>query len=234
MPYIGKSAFTHKAGTHADAAAKGLPFEHVNPKEVGNTSDVLLSEFSGKALIIEKLKTLFPTFDESKITAKELLSTLKNLELEGYQFEGADGSFKLLAKKLAGEFTPSFEVLDYVFTSRKQDSGDTGLSNAAVTIKANDKTITVQKDGNGPVNALDSALRFALKTQFPKLKDVTLIDYKVRVIDSKRATGATVRVLITSTDGAQAWTTVGVSTDILEASLTALCDSFEYKLNFLS
>lgn len=234
MPYIGKSAFTHKAGTHADAAAKGLPFEHINPKEVGNTSDVLLSEFSGKALIIEKLKTLFPTFDESKITAKELLSTLKNLELEGYQFEGADGSFKLLAKKLAGEFTPSFEVLDYVFTSRKQDSGDTGLSNAIVTIKANDKTITVQKDGNGPVNALDSALRFALKTQFPKLKDVTLIDYKVRVIDSKRATGATVRVLITSTDGAQAWTTVGVSTDILEASLTALCDSFEYKLNFLS
>ena len=102
-----------------------------------------------------------------------------------------------------------------------------------ITIKANGKTVTVEKDGNGPVNALDSALRFALVSQFPKLKDVTLIDYKVRVIDSKSATGATVRVLITSSDGASTWTTVGVSTDILEASLTALCDSFEYKLSFL-
>ncbi|MGN0795836.1 MAG: citramalate synthase [Christensenellales bacterium] len=233
MPYIGKSAFSHKAGTHADAAAKGMPFEHIKPELVGNTTDVLLSEFSGKALVIEKLKSLFPSFDEDKITAKDLLKSLKNLELEGYQFEGADGSFKILAKKLGGKFTPSFEILDYNFTSHKQEQGDTGLSKAIITINANGKTVTVEKDGNGPVNALDSALRFALVSQFPKLKDVTLIDYKVRVIDSKRATGATVRVLITSTDGASTWTTVGVSTDILEASLTALCDSFEYKLSFL-
>ena len=233
MPYIGKSAFMHKAGTHADAAAKGMPFEHINPEAVGNTTDVLLSEYSGKALIIEKLRSMFPSFDESKITAKDLLKSLKNLELEGYQFEGADGSFKILAQKLGGNFKPSFEILDYTFTSHKQEQGDTGLSKAVITIKANGKTVTVEKAGNGPVNALDSALRFALVSQFPKLKDVTLIDYKVRVIDSKRATGATVRVLITSSDGASTWTTVGVSTDILEASLTALCDSFEYKLSFL-
>ena len=234
MPYIGKNAFSHKAGTHADAMTNGEPYEHIDPTLVGNTTGVLLSEYSGKALVAQKLKSLFPDLDVDSITSKEVSSRIKNLELGGYRFEGADASFKLLVARLGKSYAPPFEILDYKFQSQKQDKSNTGMSSASVTIRANGKETTAIKDGNGPVNALDCALRSALCSTFPKLKDVTLIDYKVRVIDSKMATGATVRVLITSKDSDSSWTTLGVSTDILEASLAALCDSFEYKLKFLS
>ena len=234
MPYIGKNAFFHKAGAHADAMTKGEPYEHIDPTLVGNTTGVLLSEYSGKALVAQKLKSLFPDLDVDSITSKEVSSRIKNLELGGYRFEGADASFKLLVARLGKSYAPPFEILDYKFQSQKQDKSNTGMSSASVTIRANGKETTAIKDGNGPVNALDCALRSALCSTFPKLKDVTLIDYKVRVIDSKMATGATVRVLITSKDSDSSWTTLGVSTDILEASLAALCDSFEYKLKFLS
>lgn len=234
MPYIGKNAFFHKAGAHADAMTKGEPYEHIDPTLVGNTTGVLLSEYSGKALVAQKLKSLFPDLNVDSITSKEVSSRIKNLELGGYRFEGADASFKLLVARLGKSYAPPFEILDYKFQSQKQDKSNTGMSSASVTIRANGKETTAIKDGNGPVNALDCALRSALCSTFPKLKDVTLIDYKVRVIDSKMATGATVRVLITSKDSESSWTTLGVSTDILEASLAALCDSFEYKLKFLS
>lgn len=234
MPYIGKNAFFHKAGAHADAMTKGEPYEHIDPTLVGNTTGVLLSEYSGKALVAQKLKSLFPDLDVDSITSKEVSSRIKNLELGGYRFEGADASFKLLVARLGKSYAPPFKILDYKFQSQKQDKSNTGMSSASVTIRANGKETTAIKDGNGPVNALDCALRSALCSTFPKLKDVTLIDYKVRVIDSKMATGATVRVLITSKDSDSSWTTLGVSTDILEASLAALCDSFEYKLKFLS
>ena len=234
MPYIGKNAFFHKAGAHADAMTKGEPYEHVNPVSVGNTTGVLLSEYSGKALVAQKLKSLFPDLDLDSINSKEVSARIKSLELDGYRFEGADASFKLLVARLKKGYTPPFEILDYKFQSQKQDKSNTGMSSASVTIRANGKETTSIKDGNGPVNALDCSLRSALCSTFPKLKDVTLIDYKVRVIDSKMATGATVRVLITSKDSESSWTTLGVSTDILEASLAALCDSFEYKLKFLS
>ena len=151
---------------------------------------------------------------------------VKLLEMKGYQFEGADGSFVLLAERMMGAFKPSFDLVRYEITAGKPD----GVNTAEVTINVGGSLTTAKETGNGPVNALDKALRTALIRHFPELSEVVLTDYKVRVVDSSGATGAMVRVLITSSDKKKSWTTVGVSTDIVEASWSALADSFEYKL----
>ena len=151
---------------------------------------------------------------------------VKLLEMKGYQFEGADGSFVLLAERMMGDFKPSFDLVRYEITAGKPD----GVNTAEVTINVGGSLTTAKETGNGPVNALDKALRTALTRHFPELSEVVLTDYKVRVVDSSGATGAMVRVLITSSDKKKSWTTVGVSTDIVEASWSALADSFEYKL----
>lgn len=227
MPYVGSAAFAHKAGMHADAVIKNAhTFEHISPASVGNKERILLSEVAGRSAVAKKLEHLFPSLDKSSPKIKEILDMVKLLEMKGYQFEGADGSFVLLAERMMGDFKPSFDLVRYEITAGKPD----GVNTAEVTINVGGSLTTAKETGNGPVNALDKALRTALTRHFPELSEVVLTDYKVRVVDSSGATGAMVRVLITSSDKKKSWTTVGVSTDIVEASWSALADSFEYKL----
>lgn len=227
MPYVGASAFSHKAGMHSDAVLKSSSsFEHISPDAVGNKDRILLSEVAGRSAVVNKLEKLFPEIDKQNPKTQEILDMVKLLEMKGYQFEDADGSFVLLAERMLGNYKPSF-TLDYYKINLSQPSGDIS---AEVCITVDGKTTKVTESGNGPVNALDKALRTALSKHFEKIDDVSLVDYKVRVIDSSSATGAMVRVLITSKDHDETWTTVGVSTDIIEASWSALVDSLEYKL----
>ena len=227
MPYVGAAAFAHKAGMHSDAVIKDAStFEHVRPEEVGNRDSILLSEVAGRSAVAKKLERLFPSLDKSDPKTKEILDMVKLLEMKGYQFDVADGSFVLLAERVMNAFKPSFELEHYCIKAVKPD----GVNTAEVAIRVKGEVTSVTEKGNGPVNALDKALRAALAKHFPQIAEITLVDYKVRVVDSSAATGAMVRVLITSTDKKDTWTTVGVSTDIIEASWSALTDSFEYKL----
>lgn len=227
MPYVGAAAFAHKGGMHSDAVIKSSStFEHISPEIVGNKERILLSEVAGRSAIVKKLSKLFPDLEKSDPKTKEILDMVKVLEMKGYQFENADGSFILLAEKMMGARKPSFTLDHYTIHAVKPD----GINTAEVSIKVGDAVTTVTKDGNGPVNALDKALRAALVKHFPEIENVALVDYKVRVVNSSSATGAVVRVLITSTDKHETWTTIGVSPDIIEASWSALVDSLEYKL----
>ena len=227
MPYVGAAAFAHKAGMHSDAVIKNpRTFEHISPAEVGNREHILLSEVAGRSAVAKKLEHLFPGLDKSNPKTKEILDMVKLMEMKGYQYEGADGSFVLLAERVMNSFKPSFELVRYCIKALKPD----GVNTAEVSIRVKGEVTEVTETGNGPVNALDKALRAALVRHFPEIGEIALIDYKVRVVDSSSATGAMVRVLITSSDKKETWTTVGVSTDIIEASWSALTDSFEYKL----
>lgn len=227
MPYVGTAAFAHKAGMHSDAVLKDpRTFEHVSPEEVGNRDSILLSEVAGRSAVAKKLEHLFPSLDKSDPKVKQILDMVKRMEMKGYQFEGADGSFVMLAERVMNAFKPSFELEHYCIKAVKPD----GVNAAEVAIRVKGEVTSVTETGNGPVNALDKALRAALAKHFPQIEEVALIDYKVRVVDPSAATGAMVRVLITSSDKRDTWTTVGVSTDIIEASWSALTDSFEYKL----
>lgn len=227
MPYVGLSAFTHKAGMHVDAVLKDAgTFEHVSPKAVGNEHRLVLSDVSGRSAVVSKLKDVCPDLDKADPQTAEILKRVKDLERDGFLFDTADGSFALLAQKMLGKYRPSFEITSYRISEEHPD----GVSTAQVTIKVGSIETTATQSGNGPVNALDKALREALTVNYPEIANITLSDYKVRVIDFASATGAMVRVLITSTDGKDSWTTVGVSTDVIEASRVALQDSFEYKL----
>jgi 2-isopropylmalate synthase len=227
-PYVGKSAFAHKGGMHVSAVMKEpRTYEHIEPALVGNSRRVLISELSGTSSIVAKAKEL--GIDEGMDKGRSILDQLKHLEARGFQFEAAEASFELLLRRLKGENHQPFKLEGFrIFVDV---SGDTMRSEASV--KVVDPSGVVEhtaSDGNGPVNALDKALRKALERFYPELQHVRLIDYKVRVIDARAATEATVRVLMRSTDGAMTWTTVGVSSNIIEASLMALIDSLEYKL----
>lgn len=228
LPYVGRSAFAHKGGVHVNAIMKDeRTYEHIDPSLVGNQRRVLVSELAGTASIIAKMKEF--GIDTEKASGREILDRLKHMESEGYQFEGADASFELLVRRLNEGIRPPFRLEGFrIFV----DVTGNNVSSEA-SIKVVDSTGTVEHtaaNGNGPVNALDRAVRKALERFYPELRQVRLADYKVRVIDSKDATGAKVRVLIRSTDGVSSWTTVGVSTNVIEASLIALLDSMEYKL----
>ncbi len=228
MPYVGSAAFSHKAGTHADAVMKEADsFEHVKPEEVGNMRHILVSEVSGRSVIVDKLKQYFPSITKTDPDVKKILDRVKELEKEGYQFEGADASFIIMAQKAIGTYVPSFSLEKYEINASSPD----GKNSATVTLKVGNDIKSASADGNGPVNALDKALREVLSEFYPEINKVSLIDYKVRVIDSASATGAMVRVSITSRDGYRTWTTVGVSTDIIKASWKALVDSLEYRLS---
>ena len=227
MPYVGLSSFAHKAGMHVDAVLKDShTFEHVLPESVGNEQRLVLSDVSGRSAVSHKLYALFPDLDKTNPKTEEILKRIKELERDGFQFDTADGSFTLLAKRMLGAYKAKFEPIGYRITESKPD----GVSEAEVRIRVGDTATTVKQSGNGPVNALDKALREALTRHYPDIASITLADYKVRVLDFAAATGAKVRVLITSTDGRSSWTTVGVSTDVIEASWTALKDSFEFRL----
>lgn len=227
MPYVGASAFAHKAGTHTDAVLKDkTSFEHVSPEMVGNDRHFLLSEVSGKSTVLAKLKSFFPNLSKTDPKVQEILNKVKELENEGYQFEGADASFVLMAQKILGSYKPCFILDKYEINANRPE----GTNSALVSIKVGDETRVATANGNGPVNALDKALRAALSGFYPELNNISLIDYKVRVVDSGSATGAIVRVLITSRDSKGTWTTVGVNTDIIHASWDAMVEAIEYRL----
>lgn len=233
MPFVGKSAFSHKGGMHVDGVAKNSgSFEHVSPNLVGNKRNVLLSEVSGRTAIINKIRGIDSSITKESPQAQHIVDILKELEYEGYQFESADASFKLIVLKELGLFQPYFELVMFrmVGEQTKDDEDDDNVSSAMVKVRVGDQFEITANEGNGPVHALDKALRKGLEVFYPQLSKVRLSDFKVRVIDPGAATAAKVRVLVESTDGEHVWSTVGVSTDIINASMQALVDSMEYKL----
>jgi 2-isopropylmalate synthase len=228
MPYVGESAFAHKGGLHVDALRKcKKSYEHITPNLVGNERRFLISELSGKSTVLAKLEKTQIAND--KELAKKILKRVQELENEGYQFEAADASFNLLVKKIMGTYKPSFDLVKYHVTVEKRETNDI-VTEATVKLRVGDKTEHIVGEGDGPVNALDSALRKSLVNFFPSIKEVHLIDYKVRVVNAKEGTAAKVRVIIESRDKNSMWGTVGVSENIIEASWLALLDSVEYKL----
>lgn len=230
LPYVGGGAFSHKAGMHIDAVLKNPEaYEHISPEAVGNARVFLMSEVAGRATIIEKLSKIDPTISKDDAVVAEVISKMKQLEHEGYQFEGADGSFELLARKIIGRYQPFFKLHYYQTNGVNPRPEDGVCACAQIKLEVDGQVEVTAGEGDGPVNALDIALRKALSRFYPSVSQIKLIDYKVRVLDGM-GTDCRVRVLIESTDGVREWTTVGVSTDIMEASWLALCDSFEYKL----
>jgi 2-isopropylmalate synthase len=230
-PYTGASAFAHKGGMHIDGVIKNpRTFEHVPPESVGNKRRFLMSEVSGRTTVLAKLKTIAPQLDKNSPEVAEIVRKIKELEHEGYQFESADASFELVVLQILGRYKPYFKLNMYR-TSGEYPHPDGNMSaSAMLKIDVDGKSEITASVGNGPVNALDLALRKALSVFYPQLKDVHLTDYKVRVLTADDATAAKVRVLIESTNGEDVWTTVGVSTDIIQASWKALVDSIEYIL----
>jgi 2-isopropylmalate synthase len=231
-PYVGSSAFAHKAGLHVSAIAKRPDaYEHIEPDSVGNGTRFVMSEMSGKSTIVLKAKELGIELDGP--TINEVVDQLKHLEHEGYHFEVADASLELLMRRATGWEQPWFRVESFrVITDDLQAEDTPGGVTTEATIKlfvGNDRRLAVA-EGNGPVNALDRALRDALDGEYPALDRVHLTDFKVRVLDTQRGTGAITRVLLESTDGEESWTTIGVSENIIEASWQALSDSIVYGL----
>ncbi len=228
MPYVGDSAFAHKAGLHVDALRKNKhTYEHIDPALVGNERRFLISELSGKSNVLAELEKA--KIAQDKKLAKKILTRVQELENEGYQFETANASFDLLVKKTLGVYKPSFELLKYYVTVERRTSGEM-VNEATIKLKVGDKVQHVVGEGDGPVNALDAALRKALENIYPVIRDIHLIDYKVRVVNAKAGTAARVRVIIESRDKTSIWGTVGVSENVIEASWLALVDSVEYKL----
>lgn len=230
-PYVGRNAFTHKAGMHIDAVTKNpLSFEHVPPSSVGNERIFLLSEVAGRKAVLQKLAAFAPDIDKDSPLLVGILDRLKELEYKGYQFEAAGASFELMVRRLLGTHKPYFELKGFKVIIANPVLNEGEDATAMIEIIVNGETEITAAVGNGPVNALDRALRKALERFYPVLSGVHLVDFKVRVIDSTDATASSVRVLIESTDGTEIWNTVGVSTDIINASWLALVDSLEYKL----
>lgn len=231
MPYVGKSAFAHKAGMHIDGVNKSsTSFEHVSPEVVGNQRRFLMSEVAGRSTILEKIRRISPQINKDDEVTKKIINRIKELEYKGYQFEGADGTFELLVRKALGKYQPFFDLEAFKIIEEDPSAKEGLSSSAIIKVSVDGKSEMTAAEGEGPVNALDKALRKALEVFYPELKEVHLTDYKVRVLDTKLATASKVRVLIESTDGIEYWSTVGVSTDIIEASWIALVDSIEYKL----
>lgn len=229
-PYVGKFAFAHKAGMHADAVNKNsVAYEHINPEAVGNERLFLMSEVAGRSAVLNLIKNIDSTITKDSPETKTILQKLKELEFEGYQYEGAESSFEIVIRKVLGKYHPFFQLGEFkVVVNEPSISG--ANSSAMIKINVDGQDEITADEGQGPVNALDKAVRKALERFYPQIGEMKLTDYKVRVLDSNSATAAKVRVLIESTDGKEVWTTIGVSTDIIEASWKALVDSIEYKL----
>ncbi|HAM70371.1 MAG TPA: citramalate synthase [Verrucomicrobiales bacterium] len=228
-PWVGATAFAHKGGMHVNAVQKvAHSFEHINPEVVGNVRRVLVSDLAGRSNILMKAQELGFKLDNETPELKGILSRIKELEHEGYEFEAAEGSLALLIRKALSHREVPFRVEGYHVSMRREGAGS--ICEATVKVRVEGKTAHTVAEGDGPVNALDAALRAALVNFFPELSKVTLTDYKVRILDAGTGTAARTRVLIESTDGRQSWGTVGVSGNIIEASLQALVDSMEYRL----
>jgi 2-isopropylmalate synthase len=227
QPFVGTSAFAHKGGMHVHAVAKhSHTYEHIDPAAVGNERRVLVSELSGRSNIIALATKL--NLQHDRALMDQVLARIVELENRGYQFEAAEASFDLLVKRLAGQFTPHFELVKY--HASVESRGGQPVTEASVKLLVHDQLRHEVAEGDGPVNALDAALRKALNGHFPNLNGMHLVDYKVRVINSDEGTAASVRVVIESRDDHDAWGTVGVHENVIEASWMALVDSIEYKL----
>ncbi len=229
-PFVGKSAFAHKGGIHVSAIMK-IPcaYEHIDPARVGNQRRVLISDLAGKSNIEFKAKELGIELSDNGFDSRKIVSEIKQLEQLGYQYDVAEGSFRILMEKFTDQFEPLFQLESFRVTIEK-DADRPCTSQATIKISVGDKQEITAAEGYGPVSALDNALRKALGRFFPDLDTMKLVDFKVRVIDGDRGTAAKVRVLIESRDQNEIWSTIGVSEDIIEASWQALADSFHFKL----
>ena len=227
-PYVGENAFAHKGGLHVAAMLKNpASYQHIDPAAVGNQPHAVVSELSGKGNVIAKAMEL--GLDVNNHQTREVLEQIKQLEAKGFTFEGAEASFELMLRRSHPGYVPPFELIDFmVLVERRRGRGL--LAEATVKVRVGPKIMHTAAEGNGPVNALDAALRRALLDVYPQLSTVRLADYKVRILDSDTATAANVRVLIDTSDGTRRWSTVGASTNIIEASWRALADSMEYAL----
>ena len=230
-PYVGRTAFAHKAGMHSDAVAKNsVAYEMIDPEVVGNERIFLMSEVAGRSAVLNLVRKIEPTITKDSAETRMVLEKLKEMEHEGYQYEGAESSFELIVMKVLGKYHPFFELKDFKVIVSEPAAANECNSSAMIKVKVGDQEEITAAEGDGPVNALDNAVRKALVRFYPCISEMKLTDYKVRVLDSTSATAAKVRVLIESTDGNEVWTTIGVSADIIDASWKALVDSIEYKL----
>lgn len=228
-PYVGSAAFTHKGGQHVHAVQKlSSSYEHVDPTLVGNRQTIVVSDLSGQSNVLAKAAELGFKLEKGAPEAAKTLAEVKRLENEGYEFEAADASFDLLVRKALGVSKPLFELKEYHCTFRCAPGSATNTCEATVKLIVDGQPEYTVAEGDGPVNALDAALRKALRPFYAWIDDLSLTDYKVRIVDGKAGTAARTRVLIESTDGQSSWGTVGVSENIIEASWQALVDSFEF------
>jgi 2-isopropylmalate synthase len=227
LPWVGSAAFSHKGGTHVNAVQKlSASYEHIDPAVVGNSRTVLISDLAGRSNIVMKAQELGFKITNETPELKAILNRIKELEHKGYEFEAAEGSLALLIRKLLKHEEPPFKVEGYETTVRRDRS--ISVCQATIKVLVKGEAAHTVAEGDGPVNALDSALRQALAGFYPEVKKIQLTDYKVRILDSASGTEAKTRVLIESTNGKDEWGTVGVSDNIIEASLGALVDSMEY------
>jgi 2-isopropylmalate synthase len=228
QPFVGASAFAHKGGMHTSAIARTTrSYEHIDPAAVGNERRILISELSGQGTILAKAS--LESVKKDRTLMAEVLERVQVLEHEGYEFEAAEASFDLLVRKVAGQYQPKFERLAYRVNVETGAKGEP-ITEATVKVKVGGQTMHTVSEGDGPVNALDGALRKALLPAYPRLAEMHLADYKVRVVNARAETAARVRVVIEWRDADAVWGTVGVSENIIEASWLALTDAFEYKL----
>jgi 2-isopropylmalate synthase len=237
MPYVGASAFSHKAGIHVSGMSKWKgSYQHIDPQKVGNKPRITVSELSGKQNIILKAQELGLDLSSRDKDAQKLLEQVKTLESLGFQYDQAEASFELLIRRTRPDYQPPFKLVDFMTVVEKhrrlpsRETNEDILSEAMVKVTVRNELIHTAAEGNGPVNALDAALRKALLQYYPSLSQVKLVDYKVRILEESVGTGSQVRVLIESSDGENEWHTVGSSTNIIEASWLALADSLEYWL----
>lgn len=229
QPFVGPSAFAHKGGMHVHAVSRATSsYEHISPESVGNERRILVSELSGRSNIVAL--TTRHNIEQDRELMDKILATIVKMENEGYQFEAAGATFDLLVKRCVGEFQPHFQRLKY-HVEVSADAGMELVTEATVKLRIGPSERHEVAEGDGPVNALDAALRKALNGSYPTLNDMRLVDYRVRVVNSEAGTAARIRVVIESADSEEVWGTVGVSENIIEASWMALVDAFEYKLH---
>jgi 2-isopropylmalate synthase len=237
LPYVGSSAFGHKGGLHVSGLTKWIDsYQHIDPSRVGNQSRVVVSELSGKKNILYKARELGVDLSMQSKEAQALLEQVKVLESRGFQYENAEASFELLLHRARPDYKPPFELVDFMVVVERRrrppvrKTLEEMLSEAMVKVKVGGEIMHTAAEGNGPVNALDQALRKALLQVYPSLAQVRLVDYKVRILEESEGTSSQVRVLIESSAGSEEWRTVGSSTNIIEASWLALVDGLEYWL----
>jgi 2-isopropylmalate synthase len=229
--YVGRSAFSHKGGMHVDGMLKNpRTYEHVTPEQVGNERRFLVSDQAGRKAVVFKAQALDLGLDKDSPQAQAIMARLKEMEHAGYQFEGAEASFELMVRKSVGMYQPRFDLEGFRVIVEKDRNGEI-KTEATIKLHVDGEPEHTAAEGDGPVHALDNALRKALERFYPELKGIRLTDFKVRVVNApEQATAAAVRVMVESRAGARTWTTVGVHTNIIEASWQALVDGVEYGL----